>query len=365
MPPLLTASAILVADRGGTVVALKRPSELRQAPAVLPVSDPAVMRQLRWESAERLEKDKQFLEAAELWHELGELERAAEQYEAGEEWLTAAKLWRQLDLYGRRAQALKRYARNLSSGTATDEEKAEAWEDAALAYGEVNEKGERDACNREVARYRHLPILEITIVPEEMIQNSWSKVDFTVKNDGFGTAQYMTVQLKDDRFEGQMAATQTMMTLLRGREFNGRLDVRPKHQGSSVPMQINIEYMDNGGLQILERIFYLPVSGEIQLVTGTLSTGRLGTTGSREALAELPAPEGVNLFELRNKLVEHFSREELLDVIFEMGLNQDDFGERLSTMARELITILARNDRIEDLITICERDRSHITWRDA
>jgi hypothetical protein len=131
-------------------------------------------------------------------------------------------------------------------------------------------------------------------------------------------------------------------------------------------MQFNIEYMDKSGLQKIERIFYMPVAGEVtQIMTQPIDTGVLGSTGSREALASLPTPEGVNLVDFRNKLTQNFSREELSDVLFELGLTEDDFSERLSTMARELITALARNGRIEELIAICERDRSHVAWRDG
>lgn len=366
MPPLLTKTAILVVDRGGNVVALERPSELADEVVAEPVVVPAITRELRQEAAEQFEREKQFLLAAEIWHELGELERAAVQYEAGEDWLSAAKLWRQLDHYGKRAEALKHHAQKLSQSQASDEEKATAWENATRVFAEIGEKAERDAGEREVARYRRLPILNVEIDAEEMIENAWAKVQYTVRNEGFGIAQFVTVQLKDDRFEGQMSATQTMVTLAAGRESTGRLDVRPRHQGSSVPMQFNIEYMDKSGLQKIERIFYMPVAGEVtQIMTQPIDTGVLGSTGSREALASLPTPEGVNLVDFRNKLTQNFSREELSDVLFELGLTDDDFSERLSTMARELITALARNGRIEELIAICERDRSHVAWRDG
>jgi outer membrane protein assembly factor BamB len=366
VPPLLTESAILVADRGGSIVALERPSELTAEPAAEPVVDTAVTRERHRQDAERFEQERQFLKAAELWHELGELEQAAGQYEAGQDWLSASKLWRQLDHYGKQAEALKRHAQHLSLSQAANEEKAAAWENAARVFAEMGEKDERAAGEREIARYRGLPILNIEIEAEEMSKNAWAKVLYTIRNEGYGTAQYLTVQLNDDRFEGQMSATQAMVSVAVGRESTGRLEVRPRHQGSSVPMQINIEYMDKSGLQKLERIFYLPVAGEItQIVTGPLDTGALGATGSREALAQLPAPDGVNLFDFRNKLVKYFSREELIEVVFELGLSEDDFSERLSTMARELITALARSGRIEALIVICERDRSHVTWRNG
>ena len=365
MPPLLTESAVLVADRGGNVVAVQRPSGLVDKPAAEPVVDPAILRQTRRQAAENFEHEDDFLAAAELWHELGELERAAVQYEAGDAWLQAAQIWRQLDRYGRRAEALKHHAQIISQSDTPDEKKAEAWAEATRIFAEMGEKEERDAGRQEIARYRRLPILTVEIQPEPMIINAWAKVEYKIKNVGFGTARYMTVQLKDDRFEGQMSITQNMVTLAAGRISSGRLDVRPRHQGSSVPMQLNIEYMDKSGLQQEEKIFYLPVSGEVaQVVTRPLDTSTFGSTGSREALARLPAPEGVNLFELRNKLVQSFSREELSDVLFELELSEDDFSERLSSMARELITALARNGRIEELLVICERERSHISWRE-
>ena len=364
MPPLLTETAVLVVDRGGNVVALERPSDLVDEPAAAPIVDPAIIREMRWQAAQDFEREDNFLAAAELWREMGELERAAVQYEAGEAWLIAAKLWRQLDRYGKRADALKRHAQNMSRGDASDEEKALAWENATRIFAEMGEKEERVAGEREVARYRRLPILAAEIRPEPMVKNAWAKVEYTIRNVGFGTAQYMTVQLKDDRFEGQVSVTQNMVTLAAGRDSRGRLDVRPRDQGSSVPMRISIEFMDKSGLQQVEKIFYLPVSGEITQVMTQAANTSFGSTGSREALAELPTPEGVDLFSLRNKLMQYFSREELSDVVFELGISEDNFSDRLPVMARELITALARIGRIEDLIAICERERSHVSWRD-
>lgn len=361
-PPVLAKSALLVVDRGGKVVAWERPY-VPETAVVQPTADPVS----REQQADAHEAADEPLVAAAIWLESGQLERAALLYEIGGSWLEAAQLWQQLDRYGKRAEALEQYARQLrGDGQLSDEEKALAWEQAARAYAETGPKEARQRCEREMARFRRQPILTIEIEPEGPMElNAWARVNYTVRNEGFGVARGLNVTIKDDRFEGQTARTQTIFTLQPGREYQHWLDVSPKAHGSSVPMQTLIEYVDKSNCVVkLERTFYLEVAEDKDLpATAPLTPTSVSVgTGSLEILSTIDAPDGRDLFALRNQIVQSFNKGEMVDVLFQLGLREDDFDERLSSMVRELIVHLVQNGRLDELITICQERRPNVEW---
>ncbi len=356
-PPLLTELALLIADHGGHIAALERPSFPKTAADGLPETTIAEKRAV----AQALLAQNQPLQAADIWLELGDLAQSASAYEAGKSWQKAADLWQKLDRYGKRAKALARHAEAVSQKDVAGEKKAAAWQQAARAFAESGEKEARLKAEREIARYRQQALLSVGIAPEaDMILNAWSRLNFTVHNTGFGAARRLHVSLKDDRFEGQTAHTQTIITLQPDRNYTHWLDVIPRAYGSDVPMQLVIEYVDKANnIHTLERTFYLEVKPETGMLS--LSSSPDSSTGTQE-LAELPQVDGRNLYDLREKLTEYFSKDELTDIIFELGLRAGDFSERLSTMARELVIGLAENGRLDDLIAICQERRPKVAW---
>lgn len=366
LPPVLAPEALIVVDRSGQVMALELPFPPQPEP------DPEQTRaDIQQKEAKRLiamayEEVGIPHQAATLWFEAGELEQAARDYEKAEKWLEAARLWQRLDRYGMRAQALEKHAYALAQNVLGNEEKAAAWQQAAEAYVETGDKEARQRCEREVARYRREPILVLEIESDQMTLNTWSHLGFTVTNTGFGVARYVKIKLKDDRFEGQIGRTQTMITLAPGRAYSHWLDVCPRAQGSQVPMQLVIEYLDKmERLHKLERIFYLGVSSAPNQPTilSPITPAKGHPPDSQQILAELSTDDGRDLPQLRNDLVRYFSLEELLDMLFDLHLNADEFhGERASTLAREMIVYLVRNGRLTELIALCQRHRPHVAW---
>lgn len=190
-----------------------------------------------------------------------------------------------------------------------------------------------------------------------MQSNSWSKLDFVIRNVGFGAARGVLVKVIDDRFEGQAVHSQTMVTITPGRFYQHWLDVLPKAQGSDVPMQLAIEYIDiNGTEHRLERTFYLPVGGEDQQSIPIL------TPSDSEEFATLQAPDGRDLAALRRNMVASFNKEELQEILFDLGLRADDFDHRFSTIARQLITYAVQTDRLDELVRLCKELRPHLDW---
>jgi outer membrane protein assembly factor BamB len=270
MPPVLSDTALLVADRGGAVLALNRPvvPEIEEEVVEAEPPDPEVILAQQKETAVALAAGGEHLQAAQLWHELGDLEKAAEAYELAGEWLEAANLWLQLDRYGKRANAYEKYARFLSKQAIDDEEKAVAWEHAARAYVETGQKEERLKCEREVSRYRRQPIITLEVEQEEMTINVWSSLKYSLRNDGFGIARFVFVSLKDERYSGKSGRTRTTPTITPGNQFEHSLDICPRTQGSSVPLRLAVEYTDKSNqIHRLERTFSLAVAGEAKTPT--------------------------------------------------------------------------------------------------
>ncbi len=298
-------------------------------------------------SAVALAQEGKHTEAAELWCQANDLEQAAEQYELAGHWSEAADLWLQLDLYDRRANASHQFAQFLSQQPVGDEEKAIAWERAASAYVEIGDKETQEASEREVARYRRQPILILNIEPKEVPLEEWSKVNYTVRNDGFASARFLTVNLINGHFEGKGVRTLTMRTLKPGETFTYWVDAYPHRQGERVPLQLLIEYMDkNDQRHKLERTFSLRVSEK----ASAIAEETIKDTDTRR------------LLDLRNQIVQLFTESELYDVCLELSVDPETFDESKPTFVRELIFYLLRRGRLQELIEICKRDRPHVAW---
>lgn len=282
----------------------------------------------------------------------GDLETAAQAFEDASFWLEAAETWQQIDRYGKRAEALEQYARQLEEQAVDEEEKAVAWTQAARAHAELRQQESRLRCEREAARHRRQAILRVEIDPEPLVLNTWSKLDFTIHNEGFGAAQQVMVNVIDDRFEGQGIHSQTMPTILPNRPYHHWLDILPKSAGRDVALQLAIEYQDrHGNEHRLERRFYLTVP----------DSGQPSDSDS-QTFARLKAPDGRDLTLLRQQIIDVFDKEETYVLLFDLGLRPDDFGNRISTIARELITYAVQTDRLDELIQLCQKYRPHVDW---
>ncbi|MCP4360481.1 MAG: PQQ-binding-like beta-propeller repeat protein [Chloroflexi bacterium] len=351
--PVLTPSCLLVVDRGGQVVALEPPD----LPEEVLVKESTNAQMRKEVLAKRLMERGEYGKAAEFWLGLGQLETAADAYEQAEVWLQAADLWQQLDRDGKRADALQRHAQSLAKQEIDEEEIAAAWGRAARAHAELGQREARQRCEREAARYRRLPILSLEIEVKDLTINQWSKLDFVVKNDGFGPARHVGVNLVDDRFVGRAKHSATWVTVMPNKQYAHWLEVRPQAQGDDVPMQLLVEYVDRtGNNKTLERTFYLPVTGEL----GTAGSSA-HDTGSRE-FARLESPDGRDLTALRKNLSASFSRVELDDLLLSFNLNPQDFDSHLSVKAREIIIWAVQHKQLNELIAYCQRERHNIDW---
>lgn len=364
VPPILTSNALIIADRGGKIVALERPfSSVEIKPTIEDVSIISKRQRGQKEAfAKSYIANEQHAKAAEIWHELGELENAAKQYELANEWDKAADLWQQLDHYGKRAFAYQNHAKYVCAHTDNDEKKAIVWEQAARAFAETGQKTERLHCEREVARYREQPIINLEIKPKPLELNAWADLFIIVRNEGFGVARFVSITPKGDRFESQAGKTLTTPTLTPNRDFEFWFVVRPQQHGSRVPIQLIIEFMDKvNQTHKLERTFFLDVASESSLPT-TRPVNLTKIVPQTGQLAELDAPEGVDLVQLYRGITRVFTREELTIVLFELNLRDDNFDSRLDIMTKELLQYLLRMKRLDELILILKKERPLEEW---
>jgi len=105
------------------------------------------------------------------------------------------------------------------------------------------------------------PDLELHIHSADLMQDKWSKVQFTIRNRGDGLAQRIIVH-SDERgqFEGRVAESRELTTLEAGAEHDEWLEVRPIAYGD-VPLKVGVDYEDEAGrAHSIEQTFFVPVA---------------------------------------------------------------------------------------------------------
>lgn len=352
MPPVMAPSLLAIVDRGGHIVALERPPE----PEVS--KEPVLDRQAIWAAAEAYERQGKPLLAAELWCQVGELARAADLYEKGADWLNAAQTWEKLFRYNRRAKAYEKHARLIAAQDVDLETKAQAWEQAAHAYRETTLREARIKAEREVARYRQQPIIEIKIKHDELKVETWSGIRYSVRNTGFGPARLMSVAIKPERFETE-STTSVVQPVLHpgGPAYSRSLQVMPLQKGDGVPMKFVVTYRDALNQDHrFDRTFTVPVfSGE--------EAAKDISTSSFDDLTDLSVEERKRSLLLARTLSSRFSMDELEELLFALGINPDNLeGETLSAKARELVKYYRRRQNMAELIEMGKSLRPGIDW---
>jgi hypothetical protein len=66
--------------------------------------------------------------------------------------------------------------------------------------------------------------------------------------------------------------------------------------------------------------------------------------------------------ELREKLAQHFNREELRTLCFDLGIQYEDLPDSLEGMARDLVAHCERDVTIPKLLSLCRKRRPNVTW---
>ncbi|MBN1813566.1 MAG: PQQ-binding-like beta-propeller repeat protein, partial [Anaerolineae bacterium] len=255
---------VLVADRGGALTTVVRPLSAEEhqttghwEEAVSVYIDLGLFSR----AAQLLESHNEPLRAAELWETAGEKERAALQYEDAQAWQRAAQFWELLNRPLRQAQALKQYAMWLDENEADISSQVTAWHVAAQAFETEGKVDELAVCQQEIARRLQQPLITVDVKHEGLVLNRWTRINFVVRNEGYGTAHQLIIRAAGDQFEGQAAATREIVALKAGRERAEWLDIRPCQHGDSVPLRLSVEYRDDkGNIRTNSQTVHLPVA---------------------------------------------------------------------------------------------------------
>lgn len=209
---------------------------------------------------------------------------SAEEHEAAGHWVAAAELWGILGRPLKQAEALERHAQSLAEQPCSDEERATAWTDAAHAFEAEGEVERADVCRQEVARWLGQPLITLDVQHEGLVLDAWSRIQFVVRNEGYGPARNLVIRASGDQFEGQVTATRRIATLQAGRERTDWLDTRPRAFGGSVPLRVSAEYEDQAGETcICEQTIYISVA-KTEMACRTGQTSRITLFGTRFVL---------------------------------------------------------------------------------
>jgi len=241
---------IIVADHGGTLVALERPLGAREhEQAGHWVEAASVYADLGQHArgAELLQTHGEPFKAAELWKAVGDLERAAGQYQAAGAWLQAAEIWQALGQPLKQAQALEQHARSLQASPHSDEERAQAWHIAAQAFDNVGEAERAAACQCEIAQLRRLPCIRVQVhTPDVMRLNESHALTFELTNVGGGVARQVLLRHTESEFAGDLKRTQHIRNVMPGQSVSEVLSLRALVAGT-VSLQVSVDYTDEAG----------------------------------------------------------------------------------------------------------------------
>lgn len=167
-----------------------------------------------------------------------------EMHETAGRWQRAALVWEYQGRMRRAAMAWVRHAQSLMEQGYALSTCTPAWQSAARLFDFIGEEDRATNCRRESARCLNLPLISLDVEHKGLVVNAWSLLNFSVSNDGFGLARHLVIQIQAPQFEGQVALTQALAHLPPGRSRNRRLDVKPLESGSSVPLRIEVSYVD-------------------------------------------------------------------------------------------------------------------------
>jgi hypothetical protein len=85
--------------------------------------------------------------------------------------------------------------------------------------------------------------------------------------------------------------------------------------------------------------------------------------GQREPSAALTTlKESYHRTKLRRNLAEHFNKDELRTLCFDLGIEHENLPEAKDGMARELVAYCVRTGRIAELVAKCRELRPNVSW---
>ncbi len=284
---------VIAVDRQGTVMAIGRSLSVAESEtsgqwvkAALVYADEGDFAR----GAELLEAHGELFKAAELWKAGGDPERAASLYERAEAWQQAVDVWTGLGRSLKQAQALEHLAHSLVGRPGEERRCADLWALVTRLYEDEGDEDSLSRCRREAARCLEQPIIKFEVKPANLVEESWSSLEFVMRNEGYGVARYLVIHTTGNEFEGQIASTRQITTLRPGKERAESLDVRPLEHGN-VPLRLQVEYCDRSNvLYKIPYTLYIPVASKA--APGRVEGVRIDTGGGAVILGDISTGGG-------------------------------------------------------------------------
>lgn len=182
-------------------------------------------------------------------------------HEAAGRWRRAAQSWESIGRLRRAAFAWIRHAKVLIDKGQPLSACAPAWEAAERLFTLLGDEKHAASCRLEYARCLRLPLISLDVEYKGLVVNTWSLLNFSVRNEGYGVARQLVIQIHATQFEGQVAMTQVLTHLPAGRSRIRRLDIKPLVVGSAVPLHVEVSYQDEDDqFHSQEEVIHLVVS---------------------------------------------------------------------------------------------------------
>lgn len=111
-------------------------------------------------------------------------------------------------------------------------------------------------------------------------------------------------------------------------------------------------YEPNGYERLMKALHALAVALGIQL----------SPQPSAPTVASAPPLATTDLAELRQKIAQHFNKEELRTLCFDLGVEYENLPDTKDGMVRELVAYSERRGKTAELIAACQRLRPNVAW---
>ncbi len=203
-------------------------------------------------------------------------------HEAAGRWRKAALVWGAQDEPRRAGEAWLRYAESLGQTEKEADRRAQAYVAAADAFASVGALERAAEARRRYAQALGLPYIVLEVHHDGLLLDAWSRLRLVIHNAGFGRARDVVIRAEGEQFEGQITETRTLAALPAGQREEAQLDVKPLEHGESVPLRVQIAYLDqNGEPHRREETLYLAVAKKAaKRVPGSLRLPGDAATGA-------------------------------------------------------------------------------------
>lgn len=372
------------------------------------------------DAAQLLEKDKQFIpaaelllaspqpdkkEAARLFHLAGKHDSAIDLFTDTGDWTrvrdmavemnspereayaclelaTKAEGFQKEEYYLASAQAFVRAAEKYDDNKEkTVDEIVLLWEQAAKYFQEALEPPEKiEHCEHQICRLRQWPILTVTIETGiDLIEGEYHTLTLHITNEGYGSAHYVSLWVRSNSFDGDAQITQRLSGLRPQQTRPFLLRVRPKKEelGSAVPLDLELSYLLQTKEEVKQKIRkHVSVKRETSQYisnasypTPTSSTQPMVIDiGSVEFNTEANQNESsVRLHELANLLHKYFNMNELNELCLSLDIEPESItinpGANRQSFCISLVRYCFRVNLVEKLIEVCMEKRPHVNWK--